>query len=232
MADDWRFKHSPHVEKGGLRAYAGVPLRFETEFGDYVALGSLCVASNSPQEQLPRVVQQSLVRLADWIVVDIVHSARGRRQRERRKMLELIAHAQQQCDEYIDMEQAILEMLREVYLDTQVSIHKTTDGQIHLNGDTSFQTCKLEHGLWEDTAYFDYAIEKLNHLDMIAPRPVRAIAAQCSSERVPTFLVVACNDLKLIFDDVDSWFVTMCAVSSRCFQYCVGTVLTAIPRTF
>jgi hypothetical protein len=40
MAEDWRFRESPHVEQGGLRAYAGAPLRFETEFGEVVAFGS------------------------------------------------------------------------------------------------------------------------------------------------------------------------------------------------
>jgi len=62
-------------------------------------------------------------------------------------------------------------------------------------------------------ADFDYAIENLNHLDMTAPRPVRAIAAQCTSQRAAMFLAVASNDLKMVFDDIDSWFVHMCAVS-------------------
>ncbi|KAE8837458.1 hypothetical protein CFE70_000176 [Pyrenophora teres f. teres 0-1] len=219
MVNDWRFKHSPHVEQGGLRAYAGVPLKFETEFGEHVAFGSLCVASNSPQELLSKTVQQSLARLADWIVADIVHSARGRRQRERRKMLELLSHAQQQCDEYADMEQAIPNMLRQVYPDAQVTITETVNGQIVLDSGTTFSPSRLEQGLWEDTTYFDYAIKTMNHLDMTAPRAVRAIAAQCTSQRAPTFLVVACNDLKMVFDDVDSWFVnTSATILSQYWQ--------------
>jgi GAF domain-containing protein len=152
MADDWRFEKSPHVEQGGLRAYAGVPLRFETEFGEHVAFGSLCVASNSPQEPLPALVQQSLARLADWIVTDIVHSARLRRQRERRRMLELLSRSQQQCEDHMDMEEAIPRMLEDVYPNTQVSINQITDSQISLGGGTSFSTSELEQGLWEDTA--------------------------------------------------------------------------------
>lgn len=66
-------------------------------------------------------------------------------------------------------------------------------------------------------ADFDYAIENLNHLDMTAPRPVRAIAAQCTSQRAAMFLVVASNDFKMVFDDMDSWFVHMCAVSNGRF---------------
>ncbi|CAN9196352.1 unnamed protein product [Alternaria alternata] len=173
MAIDWRFEKSPHVEQGGLRAYAGVPLRFETEFGEHVAFGSLCVASNSPQEPLSKTVQQALARLADWIVADIVHSARARRQRERRRMLELLSQAQQDCDDHVNMEEAIPRMLQDVYPNTEVSINLITDGQATLNGGTSFRTCELEQGLWEDTA--------------------------------------SSNDLKMVFDDIDSWFVHMCA---------------------
>ena len=193
MAADWRFEKSPHVEIGGLRSYAGVPLKFETEFGQHVAFGSLCVASNSPQEQLAPSVQQSLVRLADAIVSDIVHSARARRQRERRRMLELICDAQRLCDEHANMEEEIPKIFQEIYSDMEVAIKRTTDGIISFEGGTSFSARELEQSLWEDTEYFDYAIKERNHLDMMAPRPVRAVAVKCASQCVPTFLVVACN---------------------------------------
>lgn len=215
MAADWRFEKSPHVEIGGLRSYAGVPLKFETEFGQHMAFGSLCVASNSPQEQLAPSVQQGLVRIADAIVSDIVHSARARRQKERRRMLELICDAQRLCDEHANMEEEIPKMLQEIYPDMEATIKRTTDGSISFECGTAFSTSDLEQGLWEDTEYFDYAIKRLNHLDMTASRPVRAVAIRCASQYVPTFLVVACNDLKRVFDDVDSWFVQTCAVSSN-----------------
>jgi GAF domain-containing protein len=152
MARDWRFEKSPHVEQGGLRSYAGVPLRFDTEFGEHVAFGSLCVASNSPQEPLSQSVQQSLARLAHWIVTDIVHSARARRQQERRRMLELLSQAEQQCDNHLNMEEMIPRMLKDFYLNTDVSINQTTDSQITLDGGSSFRISELEQGLWEDTA--------------------------------------------------------------------------------
>jgi signal transduction histidine kinase/CheY-like chemotaxis protein len=210
LANDWRFEKSPHVDQGGLRAYAGVPLKFETEFGEHVAFGSLCVASNSAEALLSKSEQQSLVRLADWVVTDIVHSARIRRQQERRRMMELISSAQQQCDNHVNMEETIPELLREVYSGTTVSLHHTRDGQVTL-GATTFRTAELQLGLWEDTQYFDYIIEKANHLDVKTSRAVRAIAAQCTNQRTPTFLVVASNDFRMVFDDVDSWFVHMCA---------------------
>jgi hypothetical protein len=231
MAEDWRFEKSPHVEIGGLRAYAGVPLKFETEFGQHVAFGSLCVASNSPEKLLCPLMQQSLIRLADGIVSDIVHSARARRQSERRRMFQLIYDAQRLFEEHANMEQEIPKMLQEIYPGMEVTIQKTTDGRISLGNGTGFSTRELEHGLWEDTDYFDYAIQQLNHLDMTAPRAVRAIVAQCSSQCVPTFLVVACNDFKRVFDDVDSWFVQTCAVSiNQNVQY-VQQLLTMNPNT-
>ncbi|KAL6712165.1 hypothetical protein ACN47E_000042 [Coniothyrium glycines] len=211
MAEDWRFQKSPHVEQGSLRAYAGVPLRFETEFGDHVVFGSLCVASNSPQEQLSKEQQRSLARLADWIVADLVQSAKTRRQAVRRRMLEFLDQAQKQCDDDVDMEALIPNILRDVYPSAHVSIHRTTDDQFELQGGTIFKPSELEHGLWEDYRYFDSLIEDSNHLDMVAPRIVRVISAQCASQRIPTYLVVGSDDFKVVFDDVDSWFIHMCA---------------------
>ncbi|KAH9864060.1 hypothetical protein J1614_009993 [Plenodomus biglobosus] len=213
MVEDWRFRESPHVEHGGLRAYAGVPLKFETEFGDHVVFGSLCVASNSEQERLTIAQQRSLARLADWVVADIVHSARSRRQRDRRRMLDVLAKAQKQCDDGENMEVAIPQLLREVYPSTTVSIHRAPDGQIVLEGGTVFRISDLEHGLWEDCDYFDSVIEERNHADMISPRVIRVISTQCASQRMPTFLIVGSKDFRLVFDDVDSWFVHMCATT-------------------
>ncbi|KAJ4371573.1 hypothetical protein N0V83_004792 [Neocucurbitaria cava] len=211
MAKDWRFEKSPHVENGGLRAYAGAPLKFETEFGEQVAFGSLCVASNSVQEELSETQQTSLARFADWIVADIIHSAKARRQRERRRMQEVLDQAQKLCDEGVDMTEAIPKILQEYYPDTTVGVHRTVDGQIVLDGGTVFKTVELEHGLWEDTEQCDYIIERHNNQIMVSSRVIRIIAAQCTSQRIPTFLVVGCKDFRRVFDDVDAWFVHMCA---------------------
>lgn len=129
-------------------------------------------------------------------------------------MLELLCDAQRHCDEHANMEEEIPKMLQQTYPGMEVHIIQTMDGRIVLEGGTVIPTCELEQGLWEDTDYFDYAVNKLNHLDLTATRAVRAIAAQCASQRIPTFLVVSCNDLKIIFDDVDSWFVQTCAVGT------------------
>ena len=150
MADDWRFQESPHVEQGGLRAYAGVALRFDTEFGEHTAFGSLCVASNNKQEPLSKSQQMSLVRLADWIVADIIHSARARRQRERRRMQELLSNAQKRCDQDSDFEETVIEALHEVYPDAMINIQMSRNRQIVFEGRTAISASELEHGLWED----------------------------------------------------------------------------------
>jgi signal transduction histidine kinase/ActR/RegA family two-component response regulator len=219
MAEDWRFEQSPHVAQGGLGAYAGVPLRFETEFGEHVAFGSLCVASNSAQGELSQAQQRSLAWLADWVVADIIHSARARRQRERRRMLELISEMQKQCDQGANMESVVLELIREVFPSTAVGFHVAKDGQIDLDCGYNFHASDLEHGLWEDCDYFDYMIQEHNHQVMVAPRTVRVIAAQCTSQSSPTYLVVGSRDFRHVFDDIDSWFVHMCAtILSRYWQ--------------
>ncbi|KAJ4352380.1 uncharacterized protein N0V89_007728 [Didymosphaeria variabile] len=211
MANDWRFKESPHVEQSGLRAYAGVPLRFETEFGEHVAFGALCVASNTEQPPLTKAQQMSLARLADWVIADIVHSARARRQRERRRMMELLAIAQKQIDVDENFELVVLDLLRKIYPEAIVSIHTSIDNQLVLDGGTEVPVDQIEHGLWEDGEYFDYLIEQFNHLDPVAPRVVRVVAAHCASQRIPTYLVVGSKDFRTVFDDVDSSFVHMAA---------------------
>lgn len=38
MLEDWRFSESPHVRLGGLRSYAGVPLRLKSATGEHSTL--------------------------------------------------------------------------------------------------------------------------------------------------------------------------------------------------
>ncbi|XPS92171.1 hypothetical protein M3J09_001577 [Ascochyta lentis] len=213
MTDDWRFRESPHVNIGGLRAYAGAPLRFETEYGEHVAFGSLCVASNTVQEPLSKEQQRSLARLADWIVADIVHAHRSRRQRERRQMMDRLTQLQKQSDANQNLEEAVKDMLQEVYPGSLVRIMVAQDEVLHLGDGTSVPTMHIEHGLWEDSEYFEYMIENLNHQDPVASRSIRTISSQCASQRTPTYLVVGSKDFRHVFDDVDAWFVQMCAIS-------------------
>ncbi|KAH7389743.1 putative histidine kinase-like protein HHK3p [Phaeosphaeria sp. MPI-PUGE-AT-0046c] len=219
MSQDWRFDKSPHVAEGGLRAYVGVPLRFQTEFEQHVAFGSLCVASNSPQSELSVDQQRALARLADWIVSDIIISFKVRRQQEQRRMADLSVALQSLCDKGADMDQLVVESLQEIYPSASVVICKTSTGEIPLDGGTTFNTSELDNGLWEDCEYFEQLLEEQNHKDLIASRAVRAITIQCTDRNTPTFVVVSSRDFRLVFDDVDSSFVRICAdILSRYWQ--------------
>ena len=211
--DDWRFKESPHVDIGGLRAYAGAPLRFDTEFGEHVAFGSLCVASDSPQPPLTKEQQTALARLADWIVSDIVQSHKSRRQRERREMLDRLSKLQKLLDTDCNLEDEVKNMLSEVYPNSLVKILRTKDDVLQLGSGTSVSLDDIEHGLWEDSEHFNHMIETLNHQDPVAHRPVRMVTSQCASQRTPTYLVVATNDFRNVYDDIDAWFIQMCSTA-------------------
>ncbi|PVI03583.1 putative histidine kinase-like protein HHK3p [Periconia macrospinosa] len=220
MAEDWRFQTSPHVEHGGLRAYAGVPLRFETEFGEHVCFGSLCVASNEKQEPLSRSQQTALVRLADWVVTDIVHSARARRQRERRRMQELLNNANELCQRMENVEEIVLDVLKEIYPEVTISIQKSDDRRlVTLDGRNAIPYSDFDNGLWEDVDCFDEIIQDGNHSSMVSTQHVRVIAAECDQSVQPTYLVIASKDFRLVFDDVDFWLVNSCAaLLSRFWQ--------------
>jgi signal transduction histidine kinase/ActR/RegA family two-component response regulator len=214
MMEDWRFQESPYVESGGMRAYAGVPLRLQNESGDYVAIGSLCVISPNVQEPLTRSQQRTLAHLADWIVSDIVQCARARRQRDRRRMTELIAAAQNKTadeDDAAAFEEPVLDIIRSTYPEAAISLKPTRTGRIEVQGRDPIQLSDLEDGLWEDTEHLDDLIEHMNHQELPRDRVVRVIAAPCESTSGPSLLAVASTDFRLVFDDIDQWFVQTCA---------------------
>lgn len=209
--EDWRFQESPYLEHGGLRAYAGAPLRLQNEYGDCVGLGSLCVASSNKEEPLTKTQQQALVRLADWVVSDLVQCARARRQRERRQMSELLSMAQKETDDAVS-EEPVLRILRTIYPDATVSLQPFKATHVEIEGRDPIPISYFEDGLWEDTDYLDDFIANSNHLELPSNRTVRIIAAPCESISGSSLLVVASSDFHRVFDDVDSWFVQTCAV--------------------
>ncbi|KAM0464858.1 hypothetical protein ACHAPV_001849 [Trichoderma viride] len=209
MLEDWRFRESPYVEQGGLLAYAGVPLRMQHESGECVGLGSLCVASATSQPPLSKPQQQTLARLADWVVADIVQCTRARRQRERHRLAELIATVENVSDEH-DSHDSVLKILRIAYPDESISIQSSGTGQF-VNSQYSGLPSDLNNGLWEDTAYIDEFIATSNHSDTPKDRVVRIVSAQCESKLGHSVLAVATKDFRRIFDDVDAWFIQSCA---------------------
>lgn len=208
--EDWRFKECPYVESGGLRAYAGAPLRLQNESGDCVSLGSLCVASSTAQDPLTKQQQQMLVRLADWVVSDIIQCARARRQRERRNMSELISTAQIEVEKVVS-DEPILRILRVIYRDATITLQSSKSGLIEIEGGAPVSSTEFEDGLWEDTDYIDDFIANANHLAFPFNRTLRVMQAPCDIMSGPSLLVVASKDFRLVFDDVDAWFIQTCA---------------------
>lgn len=232
MLEDWRFQTSPYVESGGLKAYAGSPLRLQNEVGDYVALGSFCVASGSSQNPLNKTQQQTLLQLADWVVSDIVQYARARRQRERRRMTDLLSQAQKELENNIS-DEPVLRILQTIYPESTIALKSSEVMSFDVEGRDPINMTHFEDGLWEDTEYIDDFITNLNHCDFPDNRVVRAIAVPCECMLGSSVLVVASKDIRLVFDDIDLWFVQACAtVLSHMWHKCLLTEAMSAKEKF
>ncbi|KAJ1326193.1 two-component system, NarL family, sensor histidine kinase BarA [Microdochium nivale] len=210
MIEDWRFRQNPHVEHGGLVAYAGVPLRLRDESGQSVAIGSLCVASKTSQEPLTKTQQSTIARMADWVVSDLVQCTRARRQRVRREMSDLLLKAQKRVDEP-DSERHVFEILSEIYPAANVSLQPYKGGDVHVDGLEPIPLGDIEDGIWEDVDFLDAFIAHSNHQGLPTDRIVRLLTVQCESVSGASLLSVTSKDYRHVFDDVDSWFLQSCA---------------------
>ncbi|KAJ5880820.1 uncharacterized protein N7473_011873 [Penicillium subrubescens] len=210
LMEDWRFQQCPYLESGGLYAYAGVPLRLKTESGHTVGLGSLCVASSKSEEPLTKAQHQALVRLADWVVSDLVQCTRARRQRERHRMSELLAKAQKETNQAVAME-PVLEILKTIYPDAIIRLQPSRATHVEFEGCDPIPVSELRDGLWEDVQYLDDFITNSNHLPTPTNKPVRIVASPCESISGSSLLIVATKDFHLVFDDADAWFIQACA---------------------
>ncbi|KAG5655406.1 hypothetical protein KAF25_000655 [Fusarium avenaceum] len=228
MLEDWRFRECPYVERGGLVAYAGVPLRMQHESGECVGLGSICVASSTPQPPLSKSQQLALARLGDWVVSDIIQCARAKRQRERHRLVELIA-ALERDPEGDHIQEPVLRILHEAYPSESISLQSTGSGQTGTSIPYPAAASDLKHGLWEDDDYIEDFIANSNYAEPPKERVVRYISAQCETKAGLSALVVATKDFRRIFDDVDSWFVNTCAtlLTQRWQKRLLGEVMRA-----
>jgi hypothetical protein len=211
MASDWRFKHSPHVEEGGLRSYAGATLRCKADTGEDVALGSLCIASNSEQPPLSSTQQNALVRFADMITSEIVARAREARRQQRQVMADLVAQTYK-CTSPGAVKEHVLTILAQVYPDAVVDIQDAPpNNMISLPHHSQIHYTEFQDGLWEDSELIAHLIVTQNHTELTSESTIRAIAHPC--QRIPTtkYLVLASTNIQFVFDDVDSWFVEKCA---------------------
>lgn len=214
MKTDWRFKHSPHVEIGGLVSYAGAQLRCRAENGEDVALGSLCIASNSEQPRLNPAQQANLVRFADMISAEIVNRSRESRKRQRHLMSELIAKTQAQADSE-NIEKLVLDIIRSVYPNAHVSLEETYDGTVRLPNRAPIPLMDLDEGLWEDAELIDSIIRTNNFEKLQTNHTVRAIIFPSNIHPTTQYLVLASSEVQLVFDNVDAWFIEKCALILR-----------------
>ncbi|KAL3493510.1 hypothetical protein BJX62DRAFT_200187 [Aspergillus germanicus] len=210
LQEDWRFRTCPYLEQGGLYAYAGVPLRLRHESGVTVGLGSLCVASSKAEDPLTKDQQQALVRLADWVVSDMVQCARARRQRERQRMSDLLATARMELEKGVS-EDPVFRILKTIYPKAVIKSQPTKATHVDLEARNPILISDLESGLWEDIEYLDALIAEANHQPLPRTKTIRVMAAPCESAKGPSVLLVGTKDFQHIFDDVDSWFVQSCA---------------------
>lgn len=212
MFNDWRFKGSPPVAKGGLCSYAGAQLRCKTLTGESIALGSLCIASNTEQPILSSAQQSALVRFADMLTAEIISYTREARRRQRHVMAQLLAECR--IDELEDTQARILAILREVYPSACIEICEATDdGQVPLPTHEPIDPIDLQDGLWEDTEFIEELIETSNYAKLKTSRTIRAILFPCQTHPVRRYLVVSSTQLQNVFDDIDAWFVERCAAS-------------------
>ncbi|KAJ5712355.1 hypothetical protein N7493_008823 [Penicillium malachiteum] len=210
LMEDWRFRECPYLEQGELYAYAGVPLRLAYEAGECVGLGSLCVASSKSEEPLTKDQQQALIRLGDWVVSDLLHAVRARRQRDRHQMAELLSATQLKLDNMLS-EEPILQILKSTYPDAVIKIQPTNVTYFELEGRKPILMSDIDGGLWEDTEYLDALITDSNHEALPTTHTVRIIASPCEVVLGSSLLMVGSKDFHFVFDDVDSWFLETCA---------------------
>ena len=208
MQEDWRFKESPHVAIGGLRSYAGTQLRFRTNAGDDLALGSLCIASNAAHEPLVGAKKDALVHFAAMFSDDLINGARMNRHRARQHMSTLIADMQARGAP-ADMENFVIDTVKKVYPTSIITIQ--TSELIHVRGRRSVAFDTITDGLWEDTEYLDTLIAERNHEQLVAEQTVRAIVGRCEQPPMSRYLVVDSMNVQLVFDDIDTWFIERCA---------------------
>ncbi|KAF2135850.1 uncharacterized protein K452DRAFT_303246 [Aplosporella prunicola CBS 121167] len=209
MSEDWRFRHSPHVVEGGLQSYAGAALRYETEDGQKISLGSLCVAANAPIE-LPPEKQSALARFADILTAEIVNQCRMSRQRQRQIMGDLLSKAKAQATS-ANVEKLVKMVVSKIYPEAQISFQDVDAGTLHVENRLPVALSQVEDGLWEDSEYLELLILTHNHQKLTSRQSVRAVFGKCSRAPYNRYLVVASRDVQFVFDDVDAWFVESCA---------------------
>lgn len=216
MENDWRFRNSPHVAQGGLRSYAGTPLRCRAHNGEEISLGTLCIASNSKQPPLSAAQQDVLVRFADVVTSELVSQSRESRKRQRLYFARLLGECR--ADSPKDAEENILEIIRRVYSDASVEIRQSDNWVIDLPDGSSIRLDDVHSdGLWEDVGLIESLIQTANHTKLETDKAIRAIVHPCHTYLGTRYIILASNVIQHVFDDVDTEFVENCAKLLRQF---------------
>lgn len=207
MVDDWRFQNSPAVEISGLRAYAGTQLRCKVNIGEDITLGSLCIASSSASEPLSQSKQLALTRFADMLSQEIVKWFRMKRQKQRHHMSELISEIQVQSNSP-NIEEIVLDTIRQIYPHARVTSQSADCESILVRGRPPVPVEAFKDGLWEDSQFLDSLLLTENHVKLQSSQCVRAIIGQYGRDAPqPRYITVDSTNVRLVFDDVDAWFV-------------------------
>ncbi|KAK8240426.1 hypothetical protein HDK90DRAFT_183811 [Phyllosticta capitalensis] len=210
MLEDRRFARSPHAEYAGLRSYGSAVLRCTTESGECVALGSLCVAA-SVEKDLPTDKQAALAQFADILSAEIVNRSRNMRQRQRQNMADHLIRLREEASSE-NAEDLVLQALRDTYPTASVISRDSDDDMVELDNRDPVSYTEFENGLWEDTELLEKLIQTRNYEKLTSDQTIRAIAQRCRKRPHPRYLIVASNDVQMVFDDIDAWFVEACGV--------------------
>lgn len=207
---DWRFRSSPHVQFAGLQSYAGTQLRLKTDTGEEVALGSLCITSNTVEKPLTPEQKVALVSFAAMFTHEIVSAMRQNRLRAKQSMSEALMKLQaQDYTREEEFEAAMLEVVRATYPSANVSIQHSADNTFRLDGGTSLPFAAVQSGLWENSEMIDEAIKSGNQAKLSSTRTARAVVGKCARHHI--FVVVSSTEIQHVFDDYDAWFIDRCA---------------------
>lgn len=217
LSDDWRFKESPHVSQGGLRTYAGAQLRCRVDGNDQdLALGSVCVASNTPGLALKPSQLEIIVKFADMLTEDIINGSRRKRAKQQELNDALLQEAFAESFKN-PTEAAVLRILGQAFPKAQLSLLPVEGGRVQLQNGPSVEVpdVHVKSTTWEDHDLIEQLLRNHNHERLSATQPVRAIIGTFPSNAVNTALVVSTTDITFIFDDVDVRFVEGCAMILR-----------------
>ncbi|GAP87563.1 putative histidine kinase hhk3p [Rosellinia necatrix] len=204
MSQDWRFRYSPHSEIGGLRSYAGAPLRLTTDNGIEIPLGTLCVASDTPQKPLGKAQCETLISFSELISTAIASHTRQRRLGKRQEMTDLLSTLSSNGDAQ-DYEESAAGIIQQAYPGAHVALQLALEGRVPVKGRPAIRLSDIEEGFWEDTALIEHTIVTSNFDELRPAQTVRAIIARCGSS--DKYVVVSGLDIHHVFDDFDSWFL-------------------------